>query len=90
MDQQTNNKRSSGTQGGKVTWSDKTRGGYWVRGIEQVRSDGSYFDLRGQVGNHSSKPPSEDPADWTRETWSIDGRYLENKECGFDLVEVGE
>jgi len=71
-----------------VTWSDKTRGGFWVRGIEHVRSDGRYCDLRGQVGNHSTFPPSEDPACWTLETWSIDGRYMASKECGFDLVEV--
>ena len=89
MDQQTNNKRSSGTEGGKVTWSDKTRGGYWVRGIEHVRSDGSYFDLCGQVGNHSSDPPSEDPTDWTWEAWRSDGRYT-TTECGFDLVRAGE
>jgi hypothetical protein len=88
MDQQANNKRSSGTEGGKVKWSDKTRGGFWVRGIEPFNSDGYFSDLRGQVGNHSDQPPSEDPTDWTEETWRSDGRYIGRGECGFDLVEV--
>jgi hypothetical protein len=88
MDQQTDDKKPSSTEGGQVKWSDKTRGGFWVRGIEPSNSGGYYCQLRGQVGNHSSFPPSDDPTVWTRETWSIDGRYMASKECGFDLVEA--
>jgi hypothetical protein len=90
MDNQTDDKRPPSAEGGQVKWSDKTRGGFWVRDIEHVRSDGSYFDLRGQVGNHSSFPPSEDLAYWTWETWRSDGRFMARGECGFDLVKVGE
>jgi hypothetical protein len=70
-------------------WKETTRGGYWVRGIEETRNtftDG--MELRGEVGNHSNEPPSEDPADWAWETWRSDGRYLIEKESIFDLVEV--
>jgi len=65
-----------------------TRGGYWVRGIEPVDSEGLEYELRGQVGNHSSEPPSEDPADWARETWRSDGRYMVETESSMDLMEV--
>ena len=88
MDRKTNKQRSSSKEGEQVKWSDKTRGGYWVRGIEPYNSDG--YDLRGQVGNHSSEPPSEDPADWTWETWRSDGRYFASRKSVFDLMEVGE
>jgi len=71
-------------------WKDKTRGGYWVRGIEPVDSEGLDYELRGEVGNHSNQPPSEDPADWARETWRSDGRYMIEKESIFDLMEVQE
>ena len=71
-------------------WQETTRGGYWVRGIEQVDSEGSYYELRGEVGNHSSEPPSEDPADWAWESWRSDGRYMVWKESVFDLMEVQE
>ena len=71
-------------------WKPTTRGGYWVRGIEPVDSEGSSYDLRGEVGNHSSEPPSEDPADWARETWRSDGRYVANRKSIFDLMEVQE
>jgi hypothetical protein len=70
-------------------WKETTRGGYWVRGIEEIRNtftDG--MELRGEVGNHSSEPPSEDPADWARETWRSDGRYNNVKESVLDLMEV--
>jgi hypothetical protein len=60
-----------------------------VRGIEPSNSKGEYCQLRGQVGNHSDQPPSEDPTDWIWETWQSDGRYT-NKESIFDLVEVDE
>jgi hypothetical protein len=70
-------------------WKETTRGGFWVRGIEEIRNtftDG--MELRGEVGNHSNQPPSEDPADWARETWRSDGRYMAGKESVFDLIEV--
>ena len=72
-------------------WQETTRGGYWVRGIEETRNtftDG--MELRGEVGNHSSEPPSEDPADWHWETWRSDGRYMVGKESSMDLMEVQE
>jgi hypothetical protein len=71
-------------------WKETTRGGYWVRGIEPVGSEGYGWDLRGEVGNHSSEPPSEDPLDWARETWRSDGRYLYMTESPMDLMEVQE
>jgi hypothetical protein len=69
-------------------WQPTTRGGFWVRGIEPVGSEGYGWDLRGEVGNHSSEPPSEDPLDWARETWRSDGRYLYMMESPMDLMEV--
>jgi hypothetical protein len=69
-------------------WRPTTRGGYWVRGIGPTNSDGYGYDLRGEVGNHSNQPPSDDPADWARETWRSDGRYMIEKESIFDLIEV--
>jgi hypothetical protein len=69
-------------------WQETTRGGYWVRGIEEIDSEAEFYDLRGEVGNHSSEPPSEDPADWLWETWRSDGRYMVEKESVFDLMEV--
>jgi hypothetical protein len=69
-------------------WKETTRGGYWVRGVEPVDSEGEYYDLRGEVGNHSNQPPSEDPADWAWETWRSDGRYLYMRESTMDLMEV--
>jgi hypothetical protein len=69
-------------------WKETTRGGYWVRGIEPINGDGYGYDLRGEVGNHSNEPPSEDPSDWARKTWRSDGRYMVDKESVFDLIEV--
>jgi len=69
-------------------WQDKTRGGYWVRGIEPVDSESLDYELRGEVGNHKSQPPSEDPDDWHWETWRSDGRYIEETVTIFDLIEV--
>ena len=71
-------------------WKETTRGGYWVRGIEPVGSEGYGWDLRGEVGNHSNEPPSDDPADWAWETWRSDGRYLYMTESPMDLMEVQE
>jgi hypothetical protein len=71
-------------------WEPTTRGGYWVRGIEPVDSEGSDYDLSGQVGNHSDQPPSEHPADWAWEMWRSDGRYNNVEESGLDLMEVQE
>jgi hypothetical protein len=69
-------------------WKETTRGGYWVRGIEPVNGESLDYELRGEVGNHSSEPPSEDPLDWARETWRSDGRYLYMMEGPMDLMEV--
>jgi hypothetical protein len=71
-------------------WQPTTRGGYWVRGIEEIDREAEFHDLRGQVGNYSNEPPSEDLADWAWETWRSDGRYLVGKESIFDLMEVQE
>jgi hypothetical protein len=71
-------------------WQPTTRGGYWVRGVEPVDSESLDYELRGEVGNYSSEPPSEDPADWAWETWRSDGRYVDHKESVFDLMEVQE
>jgi len=71
-------------------WKETTRGGFWVRGIEEIDSEAEFYDLRGQVGNHSNEPPSEDPADWAWETWRSDGRYMVERESIFDLMEVRE
>jgi hypothetical protein len=71
-------------------WKETTRGGYWVRGVEEIDSEAEFYDLRGQVGNHSAQPPSEDPADWAWETWRSDGRYVIEEESSMDLVEVRE
>ena len=71
-------------------WKETTRGGFWVRGIEEIDSEAEFYDLRGQVGNHSNEPPSEDPADWAWETWRSDGRYMVEREGIFDLMEVRE
>ena len=72
-------------------WQPTTRGGYWVRGIEEIDSEAEFYELRGQVGNHSNEPPSEDPLDWAWETWRSDGRYLVEKESSMDLmVQDGE
>jgi hypothetical protein len=72
----------------KRQWQPTTRGGYWVRGIEEIDREAEFHDLRGQVGNYSNEPPSEDPADWHWETWRSDGRYMDHKESVFDLMEV--
>ena len=69
-------------------WQPTTRGGYWVRGIEEIDREAEFHDLRGQVGNYSNEPPSEDLADWAWETWRSDGRYNDEKESIFDLMEV--
>jgi hypothetical protein len=69
-------------------WEPRTRGGYWVRGIEEIDREAEFHDLHGQVGNYSNEPPSEDPADWHWETWRSDGRYMVGKESVFDLIEV--
>jgi hypothetical protein len=69
-------------------WQPTTRGGYWVRNIEPINGDGYGYDLRGEVGNYSNEPPSEDLSDWAWETWRSDGRYNDEKESIFDLLEV--
>jgi hypothetical protein len=72
----------------KRQWEPTTRGLYWVRGIEEIDREAEFHDLRGEVGNHSNEPPSEDPLDWAWETWRSDGRYLVEKESSMDLMEV--
>jgi hypothetical protein len=72
----------------KRQWEPTTRGLYWVRGIEEIDSETESYHLRGQVGNHSNEPPSEDPADWAWERWRSDGRYVDWRESVFDLMEV--
>jgi hypothetical protein len=69
-------------------WKETTRGGYWVRNIEPVDSESLDYELRGEVGNHSNEPPSDDPTDWNWETWRSDGRYLVEMESSMDLIEV--
>jgi len=69
-------------------WKPTTRGGYWVKCIEPINSNGYGYDLRGLVGNHSDQPPSEDPADWAWETWRSDGWYMDCVESSMDLMEV--
>jgi len=86
MDQQTDKQDSRSTEGRQVTWSDKTRGGYWVRNIEPCNSDGYGYVLRGEVGNHCSELPSDDPSDWAWETWRSDGRYMISNESSMDLM----
>ena len=89
MDHETDNEKPSSTEGGQVKFSDKTRGGYWVRGIEKIGNtltDG--MELRGQLGNHSNEPPSEDPTHWAWQTWRSDGRYMHGRESSLDLMEV--
>jgi hypothetical protein len=67
-----------------------TRGGYWVRSIEERETDGP-FVFRAQVGNHSSEQQSEDPADWAWETFTANGAYRFNiKESPMDLIEDTE
>jgi len=72
----------------KRQWKETTRGGFWVRGIGPVDSDGSCYELGGEVGNYSSESPSDDPDDWAWETWRSDGRYLDWRKSVFDLIEV--
>jgi len=69
-------------------WEPTTRGGYWVRGIEEIDSEAESYELCGLVGNHSDQPPSKDPGDWARETWRSDGRYMYCMESSMDLIEV--
>ncbi len=66
-----------------------TRGGYWVRNIDHAESDSCYV-IQAEVGNHSSEPPSDDPRDWNRETFTSDGTYSILHVSNFDLIEEAE
>lgn len=68
---------------------DTTRGGYWVRGVQERETDGPYR-LTAQVGNHSSQPPSDDPLNWHIETFTKQGQLLTWKQTEKDLIEVTE
>lgn len=67
-----------------------TRGGYWVRNIEPMGSDGP-FVLEAQIGNHTNNPPSDDPLDWHVETFQADGAYrIDGEQSPFDLIEAAQ
>jgi hypothetical protein len=74
----------------KLEFEDKTTDGFWVRNVEEVPvSEENPFVLHGEVGNHSSQPPSDNPLDWLRESWTRNGRHTFcGLESGFDLVKV--
>ena len=65
---------------------DTTRGGYWVRGVQERETDGPYV-LQGEIGNHTNNPPSDDPLDWHIETFTASGNYTPNHQSPFDLIE---
>ena len=65
----------------------ETTGGYWVRNVEDIETDGPYV-LQAQVGNHTGQPPSDDPLDWHTETFTANGEYYDNgDQSHFDLIE---
>ena len=66
-----------------------TRGGYWVRNVQERETDGPYV-LQAQIGNHTNNPQSDDPLDWHIETFTVDGKYTPNKPSPFDLIEETE
>jgi len=67
-----------------------TTGGYWVRNIEDRETDGP-FVLQAEIGNHTGNPPSDDPLDWHRETFTASGKYQsDSDQSPFDLIEVTE
>ena len=68
---------------------DTTRGGYWVRGVQERETDGPYV-LQAEIGNHTNNPPSDDPLDWHIETFTARGKYTPNKPSPFDLIEDTE
>ena len=68
---------------------DTTRGGYWVRNIQDRETDGP-FVLQAEIGNHTNNPPSDDPLDWHVETFTADGKYNIDKQSPFDLIEETE
>ena len=68
----------------------ETRGGYWVRNIQDRETDGP-FVLQAQVGNHTGNPPSDDPLDWHWEAFTTEGAYrIDGEQSPFDLVEEAE
>ena len=68
----------------------ETTGGYWVRNIEVIESDGPYV-LQAEIGNHTNNPPSDDPLDWHTETYKADGGYrVDGNQSPFDLIEETE
>ena len=67
-----------------------TRGGYWVRGVQERETDGPYR-LMAQVGNHTGQPPSDDPLDWHWEAFTAEGAYrIGSDQSPFDLIEEPE
>ena len=66
-----------------------TRGGYWARNVETRETDWLY-PLQAEIGNHSSETPSDDPKDWSLESFRENGRYLSSGEANFDLIEDTE
>ena len=69
---------------------DVTRGGYWVRGVQERETDGPY-KLMAQIGNHTGQPPSDDPLDWHWEAFTADGSYrIDSDQSPFDLIERAE
>lgn len=74
----------------KRKFKPTTRGGYWVRGVQERETDGP-FKLMAQVGNDSSNLPSKDPLDWHWEVFIANGYYRFNSDQSpFDLIEVTE
>ena len=67
----------------------ETRGGYWVRNIQDRETDGPFI-LQAEIGNHTNNPPSDDPLDWHVETFTADGKYNIDKQSPFDLIEETE
>ena len=67
----------------------ETRGGYWVRNVEMIESDGPYV-LQAQIGNHSLYPPTDDELHWHWEIFTANGKYSINHQSPFDLIEDTE
>jgi hypothetical protein len=71
-------------------YRDTTRGGYWVRNVQEREAYGP-FVLWAEVGNHTNNPPSGDPLDWHWEVFTADGAYrIGSNPSPFDLIEVTE
>lgn len=75
-----------------MQWSNKTRGGYWVRNIHRHLDPNETFVWRGEVGGHCSEVDFNAEQDWTDESWMENGHYCfvrdEESITSMDLVEV--